>query len=178
MHFTPVIIQWNKIGNHQERLGDVQQGRADQFHGQELVQGVELHELQAAVAEDLVAADHAERLFHHAVGAAVAVLVRVAEQLVAPAQQTEIDAPRIHAHAGDTVARLAARGPQTLANMGPLSEEVPIEVAIDLHRAIFEAVNLFELQTLAVEQPQHGPPAGGAHVHRQIRLLSHYAPIA
>ena len=147
-----------QVGHHQQRLGHVQQRRAAELHRQQLVERVELHELQAGVAEDLLAADDAEGLFHHAVGAAVAVMIGIAQQLVAAAQQAEIDAPGVDADAGDAVAPFAARGPQALADVGPLAQQVPVQAAGDLDRAVLEAIDLFQPQLLAVEQAQHGRP--------------------
>ena len=132
LHFTPVNSQWNRSGTINSVSATSNKRRAGQFHRQELVQRVELHELQAGVAEDLLAADDAEGLVHHAVGAAVAVVVGIAQQFVAPAQQAEVDAPGIDADAGDVVARLAGGGPQTLANVRPLSQQVPIQATGDL----------------------------------------------
>ena len=160
-----------QVGHHQQRLGHVQQRRAGQLHRQQLIQRVELHELQAGVAEDFLAADDAEGLFHHAVGAAVAVMVGIAQQFVAASQQAEIDAPGIDADAGDAVGPFAAGGPQALADVRPLAQQVPIQMAGDFDRAVLEAVDLFQPQLPAVEQPQHVPPAGGPHVHRQIRFF-------
>ena len=100
-----------QVGHHQQRFGDVQQRRARELHRQQLEQRVELHELQAGMAEDLLAADDAEGLGHRVVGAAVAVMVGIAEQLVAASEQAEVDAPGVDADAGDVGRRICRRRP-------------------------------------------------------------------
>ena len=50
--------------------------------GQQLKERVELHELQAGLGENLRARHFFEGLFHHAVGAGVAVMIRLAEHFV------------------------------------------------------------------------------------------------
>ncbi len=166
-----------QVGHHQEGLGDAQQRRAGQLHGQQLVERVELHELQAGVAENLFAADQGERLFHHAVGAAVAIVIGVAQQFIAGGQQTEIDAPGVDAHAG--YGRRPSRGgrrPQALADVGPQSQQVPVQMSGRLDGAVLEAVDFLQPQLPAVEPSQDVTAAGCPHVNRQICPLGHRLP--
>ena len=87
-----------------------------------------------------------EGLFHHAVGAGIAVMVGVAQQLVAAAQQAEIDAPGVDAHADDLAAQAGPGGPHPLPHVGPQPQQVPIHPAASFDRTVFEAVDLFQPQ--------------------------------
>jgi hypothetical protein len=64
-----------------------------------LVQAVELHELDAGRLEDFVARHFREDLLHDAVGAGVAVHVRLAEEFAVAADEAEVNAPRVDADA-------------------------------------------------------------------------------
>ena len=97
-----------QVGHHQERFGRVQQGRFAQLHGQQLEQRIELQELQARMAEDLLSGNQLEGPPGHIVGPSVAIMERIAQQFVAPPEQSEVDAPGIDADAGHGITQLVA----------------------------------------------------------------------
>ena len=82
-------------------------GERDSHQGQKLVHRVERQELQAGDLVDPLAGDPLERGFEHSVGPGVAIVDRVAQKRVAPADQTEIDAPGIDADAVELTIREA-----------------------------------------------------------------------
>ena len=98
-----------QIRHEQQGLGRVQQRRAIALHRQELKKRVETHELDAGVAEDLVARHASKGLLHDAFGMRIAVVAGIAQQTAVASQQREIDAPGIDAQAVQTAVEAAVK---------------------------------------------------------------------
>ena len=92
----PVV---EEVRHGEERGRTLQRRRLVDHHGKQLVEGVDLHELDAGLREDLLAGHAFEGLLQHAVCPIVAVVVGVADQSALPIEQAEVDAPGIQADA-------------------------------------------------------------------------------
>ena len=115
-----------QVGHHQQRLGNVQKRRRRPLHGQKLIQRVELHELQTGLPEDFLPRHDGESSLQHAVVAAVAIMIGIAQQLVASPQQAEIDAPGIDADAHYLAAGCNAGRQQPPLHVRPEAGQVPV----------------------------------------------------
>ena len=117
--------------------------------------------------EDPLSGDPGEGGLHHVVGARVAVVVRVGEQDVAPAQQPEVDAPGVDADAVQLGAVSLGAEPQSLFHLGEQAQHVPVETVEQLHGAIGKAVQVLQFEAFAVELPENGAAALRAQVEGQ-----------
>ena len=122
--------------------------------------------------EDLAARHDLEGSLNQAVGARIAVMDRVAEQLVGAAEQSKVHAPGIDANAGK-LSPGGRRGAEPVANMAPLCREVPIQVSSHRHGTIVEAIDFSQLELLAIEVTRHMAAAGGPHVNCQVGAIGH-----
>ncbi len=139
-----------EIGHHQQPLGRLQLGGVAEGHGQELVQGVELHELDARALEDFLAGDAAEGFLHHAVGSGVAVVVGVADEPIVAIQQGEVHPPGVQPHGGQAGAELLDARLQTALHLGEKAQHVPMEVSQHTHRPIGEAMHLLQPEPVSL----------------------------
>ena len=130
-----------KVGDQEHGLGHVQQRRSGKLHRQELKERIELHELQARVAKNLLPWDDGKCLLHHPVRAAVTIVAGVAEQRVVPSQESEIDPPGIYAHGDDCPAQAIAGNAHAIAHMGPESRKVPEETAGHFNPSVLKSVD-------------------------------------
>ena len=163
----PVKSQPKRSGIISSVSADSRSGDFDLRQGQELIERVERQELQAGDLVDPLARDALERRVEHAVGPRVAIMHRVAQQGIAPSDQAEIDAPGIDADAVELAAgrsRLPQRDLELLEEPG----QVPVERIEHPDRAVGEAMDLLQLEPLAVEAAQEPPAALGAQVQRQV----------
>jgi hypothetical protein len=115
------------------------------LEGVELEEGVELHELDAGGCEDLVAGEFGEDFFEVAIGAGVAVVDGVCEELAAVVEEAEVDAPGVDADAVEGLAlELAGGGAEAGLDVLPEGEEVPLEGSLEAAVVGGEAVELME----------------------------------
>ena len=99
-------------------------------------------------------------------GVRVAVVARVAEQRAVAAEQGEIDAPGVDADAASSCRRARqapCAGPRASRSYEP--QHVPVQRVERAHRAVGEAVDLPEPDSLA-NLAQHDAPALGAQIDR------------
>jgi len=156
-----------QVGHHQERAGGLQQGRVVQAHRHQLKERVQLHELDAGRAVDLLARHEAEGLLHHAVRAVVAVVVGQAEQFVVAVEQRVVHAPRVHADSVQIRAALAHAPRQAVLDLRKEARRIPVESAQEPLRFIREPVRLVQRQSAVRQRPQHGASALRAQVKGQ-----------
>ena len=156
----------DQIGDEDQRAGAGQGRVALRPHGEQLVETVELHELEAGVLVDLASRHEPERFVQHAVGAGVAVVVRVLDKFSVAVEQGEVHAPTVHGDAGDRAVGLPhTEADAALDLIEDLSQEIPSKGAVLLDGPVGKAMDLGELQRPAGERPQHETTALGAHVN-------------
>jgi hypothetical protein len=115
------------------------------LEGVELEERVELHELDAGGSEDLVAGEFGEDFFEVAIGAGVAVVDGVCEELAAVVEEAEVDAPGVDADAVEGLAlELAGGGAEAGLDVLPEGQQVPLEGALKAAVVGGEAVELME----------------------------------
>ncbi len=100
-------------------MSDIQQRRVLDDHGQQLVQAIDGHELDAGLLKDLLAGQAAEGFSEDAISAAVAVVVGIGQQSAISIQKGEIHAPGVQPHAGQVGRVLMGHQAQTLLDLAP-----------------------------------------------------------
>ena len=95
-------------------------------------------------------------------------MARAIDQAAVGRQQSEIDAPGIHADPGRFHVPLAPGNRETLDDFMEQAEGVPVEAGGQLHRLVGEAADFFDLQSPASQAAQDHPPAFGAQICRKI----------
>src|ERR1019366_891747 len=126
---------------------------------------VEPHELDAGIAEDLVARHHFEELVHDAVGARVAVVARGIDEQAVGAEQSEIDAPGVDADAVEGEFALAGGDSDAMLDLVPEAQDVPVERAGHADRGIGEAVEFLHGKLAAGEAAEQSASALGAEIN-------------
>ena len=144
-------------------LRRLQRGIAFQLHGVELIERVVLIERDARVAEQLFSGHDRKGLFHHAVGAPVAVVHRQADEMPVFVEKAEIHAPGVDANGVDAQTFFGGLV-QRLLHLKEQPRHVPGKAARQFHRLVEEAVQFAQLHALAVKNAQHRPAAGSAEV--------------
>ena len=144
----PVVQQ---VRHEQETVCHRQRGRTGQFHGVQLVQRVELHELDAGVIEHLAARHHREQAFRDPVGARIAVMAGRIHQRPVAAQQPEIHTPRVDADTGDLEFALAAGDGESVDDLVKQAEAIPIESGGQMDGCVRKPVEFFEFQASLFE---------------------------
>ena len=151
-----------QVGHHQQPVGVPQERIVRARHRQELVDGVDGHELDAGRGVDLVPGHQRERALDHAVGPRVAVVDRVREQPPALVEQAEVHAPGVDADRGHATGspRLAQAG----RDVAEQPQGVPVHRPGHGHGHVREAVDVLDGEPPAVERAHEDPPALGADV--------------
>ncbi len=90
-------------------------------------------------------------------------MTRIAQQLAAPAEQREIDAPRIDAHAIGAAMFSGAQAHPT-QQIVVQSQHVPMEGVERSHRFVGEPRQNFQTQLLSIKMPKNGTAALGAEI--------------
>ena len=142
-----------KIRHHQQAIRRRQQIRAGALQRQQLVEGVDLHELQAGLGENFRPRHPRERVFHHPVDAGIAVMIRLAEHFPGFCQQYKIHAPRVHADRDDLVAEFFGGEGQAVLDFRPETQDVPAQRAGDVDRPVGKTMQFFH----ANWRPFHAP---------------------
>ncbi len=119
----PVI---EEVGDGDERVGGIEQARRLARGGEDLIERVDRHELDAGEGVDLFARDDAADGFDHAIGAVVAVMIGVFEKLALFADERVIDSPGVEGYAGEVFDGRVVEG---LFDLGPEAEDVPAQRA-------------------------------------------------
>ncbi len=140
----------------------------------ELEKCINRHELDARAPVQHLARNAREDLLHHAIGAVVAILERLAEQKTAGIHQAVIDSPRIDANAVQG-SRELPRFAQPGEYLVPQAQHIPEAMAVQRHRAVRKAMYLFQAETLPIEARQDDAPALGAQIDRCNSACLHHA---
>ena len=126
-----------EVGHHQQGLRPLQLWIIVNHHGQELVQGVDRHELDPGGGVDFLARHAAKSLIQHALCTPVAIVIGVADQLVGAVQQRKIHAPGVQADPGRTMS-IAGAAAQSVGDLTEQPQDVPVQMTGDLDRAVRE----------------------------------------
>ena len=134
------------------------------LHGVELVERIEVHDLDARVAVNLLFGKHfREVLLGSAGGVRVAVGVGESEQRAVLADEGEVDAPCVDADRGD-LDPFAGGGAQALAQMFVEREDVPVIMIAQRQDGIREACQFLEDELSVPERAEDGASAGGPQI--------------
>ena len=137
-----------------------------------LIQRVDLDELDAGDLVDLLAAHALEYRLHHAVGARVAVVIGILQQVAALAQERVVDAPAVHSDALEPGVRHDFK---TTLHLEPQPENVPPQRAVRPDGFVLKSAHLVEGQDAGPERADDGAPALGSEIEceecRQILAL-------
>ena len=152
-----------QIRHHQQRIGPFERGGV--FHRIELEKRVQLHELHAGLLEDLLARDDLGDGVDHAVGARVAVVMRVADKLAVAVEQGVVDAPGIDAERGGLMlGGLAEAGLHVVEQ----AQHVPVQRAQRSNAGIAEAVQFGKREAVVLEGAENGAAALSAEVDGEV----------
>ena len=162
-----------EIGDHQHAVGRRQHARVRSLEGKELVEGVDLHELQAGGREDVGPRHHLFRSREHPASAGVAVADGIGQQGVVRPKKREVDAPGINADGRNRCAVAGRRRPQAADNFVPEAGQIPDELARHGHGAVLEPVEFLQLEDPAVEAARDDTAAGGSQIDRQSHVACH-----
>ena len=113
-----------EVGDGYQRVGRVEQTRGSARSGEDLVERVDRHELNAGDGIDLFTRNNTADGFDHTVVAMVAVVIRVFEKLAFLADERVVDAPGVEGNAREV---LHGRMVESLPDLGPEAEDVPAE---------------------------------------------------
>jgi len=152
----------DEVGHHQQPIGGPEDARLLLLEGEQLIERIELHELQAGRREDFLPRHRLLGDFDHAAGAGIAIADGIAEECVVGGEEREIDAPGIDADARHSRAMAVACDPQARHDLMPQPDEIPDQLAPHRHGEVFEAMNFFQFEKAAIEgtrrQPGHRRP--------------------
>ena len=129
--------------------------------GVELIQRVEGQELDAGDRVDLFARHALPDRFHDPVGARVAVVVRVFEQVAVLAEERVVAAPGVDA---DALERRVGGLVETAPDLEPQPEDVPLERAAVPDRLVGEPAHFVQGERAGVQPPEHRPSALRAEI--------------
>ena len=129
-----------------------------------LEERVERQELDAGHAVDALGGRELEHFVLNLVGAGVAVVIRVFEQVAGFAEQGVVAAPGVETDAGqaDIGDELEA-----LPHFVPEPEDVPLERAVVADRLVGEPADVLEQEDAVVDPAEDGAAAFGAEVECQ-----------
>lgn len=153
-----------EVGDEEEGVGGVEDFAVLLAHGEELEEGVDLHELNAGGVEDFFAGDFGKGAFHRAACAGVAVHGGVGEDFAAGGEESEIDAPGIDTDAGEGAAEVGAGVGKAGFEFLPLGEEVPLEAAEHFAARVGESVGFGEGEFSGIEGGEDGAAAFGSEI--------------
>jgi hypothetical protein len=152
------------VGHEEQPLGGGQLRRTVALHGVELVERIELHDLDARRAVDLLPGQHlGEILLGGAVGVRVAVGVGESQQRAVLADEGEIDAPGVDADRGD-FDPFAGGGAQSLAKVFVERKDIPVIMSAQRQDGIRETGQFLEDELSVPERAENGAAAGGPQV--------------
>src|SRR5262249_54017876 len=106
----------------------------------ELAECVDLHELDAGVAEDLIARYNGKQLVHGRGIAAIAIMARIAAELSVGADQRVIDTPGVDPDAIEREPAIPHPDREAMLDLVPETQGVPIERAHHANGRVRKAV--------------------------------------
>ena len=139
---------------------------------EQLVQRIDLHELNAGVAEnEFLAGDRAD-FFNRAVVAGVTIDTGVFQQRTVFADEGEIHAPGVDADAVDLQIPFTAGDAEGVLDVVEEAQGVPVEALIETHGDVGEAVDFFEREAALIERAYDGAAAFCSEIECQVALHS------
>ena len=169
----PAQAPVQKIRHEQQMIRLRQQTRIAFLHRQQLVEGVQLHELQTGLRKNIRTRNLFERFLHHPVGPRIPVMIRHSDDFIVPRQQHKVHAPGVGADRNNLPAVFLARGGQPGLNFRPESQYVPADGFPQRHRPVGKTVAFFEAKLLAVPDARHHAAAFRSEVKRKINFFRH-----
>ena len=139
----------------------------------QLEKGVEGHELDAGLGEDVIGRHHGKGTLIAIVSAHIAIVVRHRQHGFITPQKDVVHAPRVRAEAlnGHAARRdLREAGLQFLEH----PQQVPAYRAADGHRAIWETVDLLDGELVTFQRPQHHSSALSAQITCKVVVDRHF----
>src|ERR1043166_676304 len=121
-------------------------------HCKQLKQRIYLHELDAGLVIDLFTRNNLANSLYHPIRACVPIMVGISDQAVKRVKKTVIHTPSIHANASQRIV-VSSRDPQSILNLVPQAQNVPMDVISHAHGTVREAVDLLQRETL-INTPQ------------------------
>ena len=155
-----------QVGNLQQALRHVKQGRVLFAHNHELVERIEVHKLQTRLCKNLFARNNSERAFHSAVGAGVTVAIRIAKQFVTASEESEVHAPRVDSDARYLRTVFGTGDMKAVLNAFPETGQVPEKRPVHFDRTVLKAIELFQFDSFTVKMPHDVSTARRAHIDR------------
>jgi hypothetical protein len=152
-----------EVGDHQQPPGS-RRRTAGPGLGEELEDGVDLHQLGAGLAVEAVGADGLRGRRQHPLGTGVAVRYRVGDQVAPLVDVAEVDTPGVHAYRVDRAGGAGAT--EAFDDLGPERGHVPPQVPADHPRLVREPMDDRGLEVAPVEATEDDPAALGAEVDR------------
>jgi len=155
-HAGQLVVQ--VVRHHQKGLGRGQLVRVLLFQGGQLVGSVEGLVLDAGAGVVLGKWQHRLQRLAHALGTAVPVGHRIAQDLPCRVQQHKVHGPGVNAHRFGRAAGVLA-GFQPGQDVLPQAVHLPAAMAVFLGQAVFKAVDLFQVHA-AILYPAQDVTAG------------------
>ena len=164
----PVVEQ---VGDGEKGLGSSKLRIIGNYHRQQLVQGVDLHELDAGLGEDFRLRNPLEGFFQHAIGAGVAVVIGLAQQGTILVQQGKIHAPGIECQAFQ--GKLLCRNRNSVLDLVPQAGHIPMQAGGVVHRLVGKTVGFGQGEFATRDCSDDGTPAFRAKVEGKIIPFAH-----
>ena len=120
--------------------------------------GAQLQKLQPGCGIDLTARHDGKRVLQHTVGARVAIVNRIAEQMTCFVEEAVVYAPGIDADAGERRAVLAGVAGETMLQLTPQGQDIPIHPIEHSRGTVGKAMQLLYVKALAIPAPQEDAP--------------------
>src|SRR5689334_18679132 len=162
-----------KVGHHQQAIRRLQNLRIIFLPGEQLIQSIDLHELQASGGKNLCTRSATECISHNAVASGVAIMKWLGHELIGFGKENVVHAPGIDADGFDRLAVCSSGQAEAVLDFGPETENVPTQGARNFDRTIREAMQLFYNNTFAVPEACHDAAAFRAEIDAEIALGFH-----
>jgi hypothetical protein len=108
--------------------------------------------------------DLGEEAVDHALGAAVSIMDRVAEQATGGVEQPIVDAPGVDADAGQRGAVAGGIAGHPIFDFTPQGKDIPVKSAQHVGGSVLETMQHLDSEALAVPAPQQDAAVGGTQV--------------
>src|SRR5688500_11448633 len=142
-----------EIGDQQQRHRALERLGPRLAQGVELVERVDWKELATGAGEDLGAGDDLEDLLHSAPGQLVTVMGGVADQLSVAIEQYKVASPGVDGETLDLPQPGVAGRGDPLLDLVQQPQNVPVQATGGADGIVAEAVDLVNVQALAIEPP-------------------------
>ncbi len=166
-----------QIGDGQQPRGSIQRRIVGIDQADQLKERVDRHNLNPGPSEDFGARHTLENTIGQAIGAGIAVMNGVADQLPSVVNQRKIDTPGVNADRVDWLIGAGLADP--VLYIVPQAQHIPIQRAAHPCRDIGKAVNFLCVQPRSVKCDSQHPATFRAEVYGQYPFTCHdEAPLA